>query len=187
MRSIHPRMDCTAQKRKTDLGMGWLASWSERFVSSSLLFDVIMKSLLLFKIIYLFSIFLILSDTLLLISISRFISTLMEIWFLPIYSIIWRHNDVIFRFCINQILVVVAWAVLKWWRGGGGEASRPHGWRKQKEKAWIELMNAVTFDNESRLLWILPKLYDTLGVDFHCRVIFTCMYASRPRKSFSRK
>ena len=61
---------------------------------------------------------------------------------------------------------------------GDGRAfeTRSVGEAKKKGRVWIGLMNAVTSDNESRLLGISPNLYDTLRVDFHCRAIFTCVY-----------
>ena len=55
-----------------------------------------------------------------------FISTLREIWILPINSTLWRHNDYVIvsitlRPEVGNWLVAVGWAVLKLWR----EASAP--------------------------------------------------------------
>ena len=43
-------------------------------------------------------------DTLYHLRFFRLMSTLRETWILPINSTIWRHDDVILRLCVNQVI-----------------------------------------------------------------------------------
>ena len=82
--------------------------WQILLVSFLVITDVIMTSLLLLKIIYVLANFRWLYQTLLFYYFSFYVY-FEEIWILPINSTMWRHNDVILRHCVNQVMF---W---KWW------------------------------------------------------------------------
>ena len=62
--------------------------------------DVILTSLLLLETIYVLANFL----TPYHLRFFRLMSILRETWILPINSTIWRHDDVILRLCVNQVI-----------------------------------------------------------------------------------
>ena len=62
--------------------------------------DVILTSLLLLETIYVLANFL----TPYHLRFFRLMSTLRETWILPINSTIWRHDDVILRLCVSQVI-----------------------------------------------------------------------------------